>query len=445
MRFTQQFGAIGVVLATLTGSATHAQDLIITPLGRGLLLSGPNNAHELSGMTWAGGETFQIVSDTDGRMHELRIAVDRATGAMTSTQWTNVTTLTPGADLEGLAMIPSAGDVWASDEVGPMVRQYDATTGAVLFELTLPDVFLRIRPNFGLESLSLVSGRRALWTCNEEALEGDGALATVSSGSTVRLQRFDANHTPAGQWAYITDPITADSVFVDEERSGVSDLLVLPDERVLVLERELGGVGFFGIPEFRARIYLVDFTNATDTSDIVFLDDAPFMPVAKTLLWQGTSITDNYEGMTLGQQLDDGSYSLFLVSDDGGTLTQTLYAMRLDGVGPFLQHDPLVRGTDVTFTMSGANPGETVFFLYSLRGEGAGPRLSQLGDLRLNLVPPIIVSGSAVANGEGVASLTTRVPANAPLVNVSTQAVLRRGDLGEASIKSNASTAPILP
>jgi hypothetical protein len=114
------------------------------------------------------------------------------------------------------------------------------------------------------------------------------------------------------------------------ERSGVSDLLALPDGRLLVLERELGGTF---IPDFRNRIYLVDFTGATDTSAISSLNSATFTGLTKTLLWEGNFANDNFEGITLGPQLANGDYSIILVSDDGGgTNAQSLYALRISGV-----------------------------------------------------------------------------------------------------------------
>jgi hypothetical protein len=145
------------------------------------------------------------------------------------------------------------------------------------------------------------------------------------------LQRFDATTmSPAGQWAYRTDAISADSPFTTAERSGVSDLLALPDGRLLVLERELGGAF---VPDFRNRIYLVDFVGATDTSAIGPLGTASFAGVSKTLLWQGDFDNDNFEGITLGPQLANGDYSVILVSDDGGgTNLQSLYALRMTGV-----------------------------------------------------------------------------------------------------------------
>ena len=121
------------------------------------------------------------------------------------------------------------------------------------------------------------------------------------------------------------------SPFTTAERSGLVDLLALPDGQLLTLERELGGF----IPLYRTRIYLVDLNAATDVSAVPSLEASGFMPVAKTLLWQGFFTSTNYEGITLGPVLHDGSSSLILVSDDGqGQLgqLQTLFSLKLSGL-----------------------------------------------------------------------------------------------------------------
>ncbi|TAH39629.1 MAG: hypothetical protein EYC70_02240 [Planctomycetota bacterium] len=110
-----------------------------------------------------------------------------------------------------------------------------------------------------------------------------------------------------------------------------------------------------------------------------------------------------------------------------------------------LQVDPLFRGEDAAATVTDAAPGETVHFLSSLAGVGAGPCPPQLGGLCLDLLAPISIQASAAANGVGVAVLDARVPSSAPPRPVFVQAVAQRGAAGANSVKSNAVTAPILP
>ncbi|HEX9793521.1 MAG TPA: CRTAC1 family protein [Planctomycetota bacterium] len=112
---------------------------------------------------------------------------------------------------------------------------------------------------------------------------------------------------------------------------------------------------------------------------------------------------------------------------------------------PPLTQSSLRRGQAATATVTGAEPGETVYFLYSLNGTGAGAHIAVLGGLQLGLKAPVFVAGSAVADASGVASLSTVVPATATLSQIGTQAVIQRGAGGILSAKSNAIRAAILP
>ncbi len=100
-------------------------------------------------------------------------------------------------------------------------------------------------------------------------------------------------------------------------------------------------------------------------------------------------------------------------------------------------HDPLIRGTMVDLTVNGVKPGETVYFLASVTGMGAGPCYSFLGDLCLDILQPFLI-GTVVADSEGTAILTLTVPVNPNITTTWTQAVIRRGPGGITSFKSNA-------
>jgi hypothetical protein len=181
-----------------------------------------------------------------------------------------------------------------------------------------------------------------MWTCNEEALYDtspvvdDGPLSTASAGSVVRLQRFVRSSvhgawTANGQWAYLTESFGANSSFTTAERSGVSDLCVLPDGTLLVLERTLGYSAF--IPHFENRIYRIDFSGATDVSAITSLNGASYTRVTKTQLWSGNfSTTYNFEGLCLGPRLVGDALSLLTIADGDGDQDNALYALKLSGL-----------------------------------------------------------------------------------------------------------------
>ncbi len=298
------------------------------------------SAAELSGLTWLAGGTYHAVSDETNqrKVHELTIGVNPANGRISGASVVATITLATGYDLEGIAYCRPRGTWFISDEGqfpnGGYLREHTLPDGSLLQSLSIPTVMLNDRSNFGFESCAWGAG--ALWTANEEALAQESALSTASSGSLVRLQRFDHLLNPAGQWVYQTDSFGFDSSLTTAERSGVSDLVALPDGNLLVLERTLG-VAF--LPSYRNRIYLVSFAGATDVSGIADLDGAGYTRVTKTLLWEknmGSVPTRNFEGLALGAALPamgSNSYSVLLVADNnGGTTQQHLYALVINGV-----------------------------------------------------------------------------------------------------------------
>jgi hypothetical protein len=328
--------ARAVALASILLAAIASAAVVVTDPGQGpvTLAPGGSGAGELSGIVWVAADQYFAVSDSAAGLFELDVDIDPATGEILAAAVVDVLTLGAGSDLEGLVHPPLGGAVLASDETGPAIREYRLSDGAVLSNLGLPAIYGQIRANFSLESLAMRAAPDptddALWTANEEALSVDGPLSTNASGSVVRLQRFDSALAAAGQWAYVTDPYPG-SPFGGNERSGVADLLALPSGELLVLERS------FSSALFRARLYEVDFAGATETSALANLDTDPFTPVGKTLVWELASGFNNYEGIALGPALDNGDRSLLLVSDDGGSASQTLYPLRLPEPGRVLQ------------------------------------------------------------------------------------------------------------
>jgi len=319
--------------------ATTQPGLTITRSGQSpfLLGSGTTGAAELSGVTFAGGTSYYAVGDNGAKMiWQIYTSLDSATGRIRSTRVTGgISAPGLGSDSEGITLGPDGYNVWVSDEVASSIHEFNLATGLKVGSVTMPDIYqpANVQNNMGLESLTYGLGK--LWTGNEEALKPDGALSTTSAGSWVRIQEFDGPNFVAGtQYAYRTDPIARMSPFVNVERSGLVDLLALPNGDILALERELGGF----LPHYRTRIYLIDFAGASDVTNVSSLSAGGFTAVGKTLLWQGNTGFSNFEGITLGPELSDGSYSLLLVSDNGsGTLgqRQNSFSLTLNGVsGP---------------------------------------------------------------------------------------------------------------
>lgn len=321
--------AATVPLLAAVVAVPAAGDWMIADPGQGavpLLSAGAGDAAaELSGITWTGGTSFATVSDNGGPMFALNVDLDTADGSIIAATLGAGTPLA-GSDLEGIAFQPGTGNVFVSDETGPQIRIHRFSDGAVLGSVALPPVFATARSNLSLEALAWDDSGGFLWTANEEALSVDGPLSSLPAGTTVRLQRFDATLQPAGQWAYVTDPLPGDipPAGRDVEVSGVPALIALPDGTLLALERALGnGVAI------RHRLYQVDVSAATDTSSVSALAGATFVPAIKTLLWERNVLLTNYEGGTVGPPLAEGAFSLLLVSDNGSNLNQTLYPLAL--------------------------------------------------------------------------------------------------------------------
>lgn len=298
------------------------------------LSSGRTGAAELSGLAYAGGTTYYSVGDNGATsIWQLYGSLTAAAGTIRSGfVSSSISAPALGSDSEGIALTPAGTGVWVADEIASTITEFSLATGLALGSVSVPSIYrpANVQGNFGLESLSYGAG--ALWTANEEALRPDGPLSTTTAGSWVRLQKFTGpDFTATAQYGYRTDRITALSPFIDVERSGLVDLAALPDGQLLALEREVGGF----LPMFRSRIYLVDLAAATDTTDVVSLEAGGFTPVTKTLLWQGFFPFANFEGMSLGPQLSNGSYSLMLVSDNAGGLLgqrQNLLSLTLRGL-----------------------------------------------------------------------------------------------------------------
>ena len=315
----------------LAASATHAQ-IDISSTGEGQVAVSLSGVHELSGITYIGGDQYLLVSDEGGLLVSATIGIDSSTGQFTGTPTLDSSlVLNPAgnADLEAVAFDPRDGSVLVANEQNNSITRYNPGNAANLGTIDVPSVFSNTANNRSFESLSLAPRDFDLWTANEEALTVDGPLSTDSAGSVVRLQRFDAQGDPSGQFAYITEPHRASGL--EQARSGVSGLIALPDGRLIVMERELGG----GLPTFRIHFFLVDSENATDTSGLEGLVGETYTAADKTLLHTLNAGFSNFEDVTLGPRLDNGDYALVLVSDDGGgggLNGQNLTTLRLSGV-----------------------------------------------------------------------------------------------------------------
>jgi hypothetical protein len=299
-----------------------------------------STATQLSGITYTGGKKFLAITDQAPQFFPLKIDIDRATGGIKSfvidkpvqLKFKNKSPL-PGGDFEGIAFSPARGSLFMTNEHGSEIREFGL--GGIQRRGVTPasdptlTVFNNTVFNQGLESTAWSRRGGFVWTANQNSLTSDGPLSTVSQGETIRLQRFTGNLKTKGQWAYQLDANDSESNFNVLVSNNVSDLLALPNGRLIALERAEGRTPD-SVQHMRIRLYEVDFNGATDLKGGAL---AGATPVGKTLLWESFTTDPNskFEGLTLGPRLKNGDLSLLLLADNEGGSAQSLFALRVAG------------------------------------------------------------------------------------------------------------------
>ena len=315
-RFIAVIGFIALVASAIIA---RAETVIESVAGQSFFSFEYDRATDFSGLAWAGGSDFYAVSDKVKGIFPLRISIEPTTGKILNAKiGVMLPVKTKLGDFEGIAFDPDKRTVAVSAEQGNGIFGFNLATG-VTFPVEVPKVFSRARRNKSLESLTFDSVVGNYWTANEEAIEGDGPVSESNLGTIVRLQKFDRRFRPLAQFAYRTEP----SAFrVLNGGTGVSDLALLPNGELLVLERVVG-IGL------SAKIFRVDARGATDTSKIAKLEGADFKIAGKKLIFERATIANNFEGIALGPKLDDGWRSLILIADSSGGTTHCLMPLRI--------------------------------------------------------------------------------------------------------------------
>lgn len=197
-------------------------------------------------------------------------------------------------------------------------------------------------PNYNFESLAFDSVHQYLWTIPESTLRKDGQPATPQNGlaNRLRLMRLnwgkmkeDSNKEEYSEqvnskkdsrymtiYAYQMDQSSTHKK-ADIYVMGVSELCVLPDGQLLVLERE-AFIPKIKIGAFcKCKLYQINPLNSEEFAmKEKFSSDTPFLKKRLLTEWKtGLSLSKrsfaNYEGMCLGPMLEDGSQVVILLSD----------------------------------------------------------------------------------------------------------------------------------
>ena len=292
-----------------------------------------------------GPDSYALCEDSGGWIHYAEIGVDRGSGAVTSAVFRareRLAGANESSDLEGVAYARSRWNLthlqlYASDEHHRCIAQdrpLAITSPSPAVAISLPEPLRAHRPNKGVEAMCLSPDDQALWLSNEDALPEDGPVATTEHGALVRLWRMDAiaGTSEAGLrrrraqggagpvepawWFYELDPAAGEKFpHLPDPFNGLAELCALPDGRLLALERAYG-LRTRGPDDPRASLIAISIYLVDPLSSAARTAAAERPPVlAKTLLWRGLTGRANYEGMTLGPELSDGSRALILVSD----------------------------------------------------------------------------------------------------------------------------------
>jgi hypothetical protein len=288
----------------------------------------------LSGIAGIGGDEYYVVNDKFGLLHKVEIGIDRNTGVITNFERKTTVELEGRIDLEAVVWDPANKVVWVVDERDCSIRSYDPDTGKQAGVVKIPEVYHNSSRvvNASFESLAMESNGLFMWTCNEAALRKDGGEAVKDRGSDIRIQRFarkdfSSPWVPSGQWCYQTEKNASISL-ANKRVCGVAELLAMPDGKIVALERRLN-VAKWRLPTLDLGLYEIDFSNATDVSNVDRLCDAEFVRVSKKRLYSANTGFGVYEGICFGPELNDGTKTLILISDGDEGAASRLMTMRL--------------------------------------------------------------------------------------------------------------------
>lgn len=244
-------------------------------------------------------------------------------------------------DAEGLAPAPngrlyvsSEGNAADPHEPAPGIYEY-TRQGRFVRSLPLPRRYLGsgdgsgMRDNGAFEGLTVSPDGQRLFVATESSLRQDGEAPGFEHGAISRLLVYELPivGTPR-EYAYRIDPITRPQAFGEAEGDiGVAEILALSGRELLVLERgyvrELRGARSAN----SIRLYHVSLTSDAEvTGRTSLVEEPPAAVLKKRLVLDVAALApelspplralENFEAMTFGPRLPDGSASLLLISDD---------------------------------------------------------------------------------------------------------------------------------
>lgn len=235
-------------------------------------------------------------------------------------------------DPEGIR-VGSDGTVYVCDEYGPHLFAFD-TAGKLRKRVPVPDHFVVAKPgvsqenehsanksgrqtNRGLEGLAISADGRRLYAMLQGPLLQDHPedRAGQRLGLNTRLYELNLDSGKTRELVYV----------LDKASYGISEIVMLDDQRILVLERDNKP----GLEAKSKRIYEADFSKATDVSQVGSLPATTLptgvQPIRKRLFLDlldkrfglhNKELPAKIEGLAFGPDLSDGRRLLIVCSDN---------------------------------------------------------------------------------------------------------------------------------
>lgn len=267
-------------------------------------------------------------------------------------------------DPEGFVVNPKTGNFLVSDEYGPSVNEFDRA-GQLVRQYTIPaNLIPKVGATTDYNSTppTLTSGREPNRGFEGLAIspDGDYAYAVLQNGAIqdgwsggnrgqyTRIVKFDTDTGQAvGQYAYQLNSVG--------QGRGISSLVALNDNKLMILERNNRGIGVGAtLNTADKNVFMLDLTNASDVSGLnlpssgalpggvnAAVKSAQFLDLdANTLASLGNKSPEKWEGLAVGPQLQDGSYLLLAGTDNDYSVTQSGGSTQYDVWFNFADSDP---------------------------------------------------------------------------------------------------------
>lgn len=303
-------------------------------------------AGNYSGITHIEGDRYALVSDKQEADGWTEVSIGFLPSAdIDKVQFVgkhyDAQTTDKARDSEGIVFVPEQG-FFVSAENDQQILSLSEEGKPLGKALSVPTCFSKenIFPNYGFESLAYNRENSIFWTTTEQGLKSDVSAPSSPENpqpTLLRLQSFDANLKPLHQYAYKTDAPQVKHTG-RHYAFGVSEMLVVNDTTLLVMERELNIPKNYNRSKCYIRIYSVNPERQqpiTDTSKpLSELDASVFL--SKKLVCSfstgfrlfGKKNLANYEGMCLGPKHDGSRQCIILVADSQNRAGNAFYHLK---------------------------------------------------------------------------------------------------------------------